>query len=136
MQQIQIQILQEWDRYLKASPFGYRVDGVGLLLNRYGVRPNIQQAGRPDLRQYGLEQLILSSDVMQAVADHIQVLEAGRCLYELIEQLFQQRAAQRMSCPSPLRENLLIQAVGPPTNRPNRTANALWDWAGCCCGLG
>ncbi|MGG6267171.1 hypothetical protein ACQ4M3_13460 [Leptolyngbya sp. AN03gr2] len=85
-------LLKKFDDFLRQSPFGYRVQGVGRELNHFGVKPDLSERWFPELGNYSLtQQDSISLDVLRAIGDRIQVLEAGRALYQLIEVVFRDR---------------------------------------------
>lgn len=90
-----LELLRNFDRFLKASPFNYRVQGVGKELYHYGIKQadNSSCLNYPEVSDYSEEELNnIPLDILRAIAEEVQVLEAGRALYQLIEIVFRQRS--------------------------------------------
>lgn len=90
-----LELLESFDKFLKASPFNYRVQGVGKELYCYGIKQadNSSYVNYPEVSDYSEEELNnIPLDILRAIAEEVQVLEAGRALYQLIEIIFRRRS--------------------------------------------
>ena len=90
-----LELLKSFDKFLKTSPFNYPVQGVGKELYRYGIKQadNPPYVNYPEVSDYSEEELNnIPLDILRAIAEEVQVLEAGRALYQLIEIVFRHRS--------------------------------------------